>query len=26
GEELEIPTKKIMKYTAKVMTSTSTHI
>ena len=26
GEELEIPTKKIMKYTAKVMTSTSAHI
>ena len=26
GEELEIPAKKIMKYTAKVMTSTSTHI
>ena len=26
GEELEIPTKKFMKYTAKVMTSTSTHI
>ena len=26
GEELKIPAKKIMKYTAKVMTSTSTHI
>ena len=26
GEELQIPAKKIMKYTAKVMTSTSTHI
>ena len=26
GEELEIPTKKIMKYTAKVMTSSSKHI
>jgi len=26
GEELEIPTKKIMKYTAKVMTSTSAYI
>jgi ubiquinone biosynthesis monooxygenase Coq7 len=26
GEELEIPTKKIMKYTAKVMTSTSKYL
>jgi len=26
GEELEIPTKKIMKYTAKVMTSSSRFI
>ena len=26
GEELKIPAKKIMKYTAKVMTSTSKHI
>ena len=26
GGELKIPAKKIMKYTAKVMTSTSTHI
>ena len=26
GEELKIPAKKIMKYTAKVMTSTRTHI
>lgn len=26
GEELKIPAKKIMKYTARVMTSTSTHI
>lgn len=26
GEELQVPTKKIMKYTAKVMTSTSAHI
>jgi demethoxyubiquinone hydroxylase (CLK1/Coq7/Cat5 family) len=26
GEELQIPTKKIMKYTAKLMTSTSSHV
>jgi hypothetical protein len=26
SEELQVPTKKIMKYTAKMMTSTSAHI
>jgi ubiquinone biosynthesis monooxygenase Coq7 len=26
SEELQVPTKKIMKYTAKIMTSTSAHI
>ena len=26
GEELKIPVKKIMKFTAKVMTSSSAHI
>jgi demethoxyubiquinone hydroxylase (CLK1/Coq7/Cat5 family) len=26
GEELQVPTKKIMKYTAKLMTSSSNYI